>query len=114
MLQEARLPQQLALPAAARGGSSQPNSVKFLPLEPSPPRGGPVPDPVLTPRSSHYRQARGGGVQGYLAHRKTPSPGTLRHAYAWSHVVVLRGGRFLMSEVLVHSASIPDQLSESA
>ena len=30
-------------------------------------------------------------IQGYLAHKKTPPPRTLQFAYAWGHMVVLRG-----------------------
>ena len=38
-------------------------------------------------------------VQGYLARKKIPHPRTLQQAYAYEPVIVLGGGRFLMSEV---------------
>ena len=38
-------------------------------------------------------------LQGYLAHEKAPPRGTLQQPYAHGRMVVLRGGRFLMSEV---------------
>ena len=38
-------------------------------------------------------------AQGYLAHKKTSSLKNLEYDYAWGPMVVLGGGRFLMSEV---------------
>ena len=38
-------------------------------------------------------------VQVYLAHKKLPPPRTLQQDYAQGPMVVIRGGRFLMSEV---------------
>ena len=60
------------------------------------------PNQILNPET-------GGAVQGYLAHKKQPFCRTLQWAYAWGPMVVLGGGRFLMSEVpLWHT--LPDQL----
>jgi hypothetical protein len=41
-------------------------------------------------------------LQGYLAHKKAPPPRTLQHAHASGPMLVLGGGRFLMSEVPLH------------
>jgi len=38
-------------------------------------------------------------LQGYLAHTEPPPHRILQKAYAWGPMVVLGGGRFLMSEV---------------
>ena len=41
-------------------------------------------------------------LKGYLAHRKSPLPGTLQQAHASGPVLVLEGERVFMSEVPLH------------
>ena len=41
-------------------------------------------------------------LQGYLAKKKTPRPRNLQEGYAYGPMVILGGGRFLMSEVSLY------------
>ena len=65
--------------------------------------GGAAPD-VTAISDTCGRGNRGGPltVQECPAHKKPPPPRTLQWAYAWGPTVVLGGGQFLMSEVLLY------------
>ena len=48
------------------------------------------------------------GIQGYLALKKPPPPGTLQELCAQGHTVVLGGGRCLVSEVPLYTELQPE------
>ena len=45
-------------------------------------------------------------LQGYVAHKKSPPPGTLQQAYAKGPMVILGGWAFLMGEVPLHGCDV--------
>ena len=76
-----------------------PNTVELIPTLGAPsPRGGPVQDPVLTPRALQKASANDPttSLQGDLAHKKQPPFRTIQQAYAYGPMVVLgvEGGSY--------------------
>ena len=61
----------------------------------------------MAPTARQNACSKNRGLQRYRArgrfHKNPPPPGTLQYAYTWDPTVVLDGGKFLMSEVLLYA-----------